>query len=123
MHRCGADGRICTSLGPAPAEPDETVRVAKRGKKKKREVTEEEILAHLDASQDYVFQLRVGQLLSHIDLSVLFDKLPNLSRLSLTYGVNVVGMSYQRSLFGMKMVDASTLAVALKNRVDGRPGR
>lgn len=37
-------------------------------------------------SDDYVFSLQLKQLLSHIDLELLFKQLPNLTRLELTYG-------------------------------------
>mmetsp|Transcript_5236 Transcript_5236/g.9253 ORF Transcript_5236/g.9253 Transcript_5236/m.9253 type:complete len:465 (-) Transcript_5236:13-1407(-) len=77
-------------------------------------ISEKTILSHLVASQDYVFQLSVAQLLSHIDLGILFENLPNLTRLELTYGVKRVGMCYDRSLFGMKTCDATSLACALK---------
>ncbi|GBG29436.1 T-complex-associated testis-expressed protein 1 [Hondaea fermentalgiana] len=77
-------------------------------------ITEETILEHLRASQDFVFQLRIGQLLSHFDPMLLFEHLPNLSRLELTYGVRRVGMQYERSLFGMRMSDAGSLARAIK---------
>ncbi|CAK8987702.1 Dynein regulatory complex subunit 5 (Flagellar-associated protein 155), partial [Durusdinium trenchii] len=77
-------------------------------------IVEETLLAHLRASQDYVFGVRVGQLLSHLDHRLLFDSLPNLTRLELTYGVKRVGMQYERSLFGMKMPDATSLASAIQ---------
>lgn len=40
----------------------------------------------IQAAEDYVFQLRVEQLLSHLDLNLLFTHLPNLTALELTYG-------------------------------------
>ena len=70
---------------------------------------------YIKASQDYVFRLEIKQLLSHLDLNVLFDNLPNLSSVNLTYGVRQVGMSYERSLFGMKIADATTLASGVRN--------
>lgn len=36
--------------------------------------------------------------------------LPNLTKLSATYGVKKIGMKYERILFGMKISDASSLA-------------
>lgn len=78
-------------------------------------VTEESILAHLRASEDFVFQLRIGQLLSHFDPVLLFEHLPNLCRVELTYGVKRIGMQYERSLFGMRMSDAGSLARAIKS--------
>lgn len=40
----------------------------------------------VQAGEDYVFQLRIEQLLSHLDLNLLFTHLPNLTSLELTYG-------------------------------------
>ena len=48
------------------------------------------------------------------DLSFLFDNLPHLSALSMTYGARNVGMDYERSLFGMKLTDAASLARELR---------
>ena len=66
------------------------------------------------ASEDYVFSLGLQQLLSHIDLELVFKYLPNLSNLELTYGVRKIGMKYERSLFGMKISDAMSLAKCVK---------
>jgi hypothetical protein len=76
--------------------------------------TEAAILAHLRAGKDYVFQLNVKQLPSHIDLLVLFQHLPNLARLELSYGVRGIGMRYERSLFGIKMSDSASLARSIQ---------
>ncbi|CAM9156114.1 unnamed protein product, partial [Ectocarpus fasciculatus] len=64
----------------------------------------------LDACMDYIFTLSFQQLPSHLDLYELCSYLPNLTRLNLTYGVNNVGMNYERMLFGMKISDATNLA-------------
>jgi len=97
-------------------EDDEDDFDGEHGESKRREpsVSEEVILAHLRAGQDYVFQLNISQLLSHIDVHVLFRHLSNLSRFCLTYGVRHVGMKYDRSLFGIKMSDTTSLARCLK---------
>lgn len=47
-------------------------------------------------------------------MSIVFQELPNLSYLTLTYGAKHVGMEYERPLFGMKMSDANTLSNCLK---------
>ena len=39
----------------------------------------------IEAASDYVFSLKITQLLTHPDLSLIFDKLHNLSDLTLTY--------------------------------------
>ncbi len=61
-----------------------------------------------------MFSLGLQQLLSHIDLELVFKYLPNLSNLELTYGVRKIGMKYERSLFGMKISDAMSLAKCVK---------
>jgi hypothetical protein len=45
---------------------------------------------------------------------VVFNCLPNLSYLSLTYGAKHVGMEYDRQLFGMKMSDARDFSECLR---------
>ena len=74
----------------------------------------EKLTRKIKASEDYVFSLGLQQLLSHIDLELVFKYLPNLSNLELTYGVRKIGMKYERSLFGMKISDAMSLAKCVK---------
>lgn len=64
----------------------------------------------LDACMDYIFTMTFRQLPSHFDLSELCALLPNLTKLDVMYGVNKIGMSYERMLFGMKISDATGLA-------------
>ncbi|CAE7910246.1 DRC5, partial [Symbiodinium sp. KB8] len=92
------------------------------------------------ASEDYVFTLYLERLLSHIDMELVFRHLPNLTSLHLTYryaalaqghhisppsllrflvvsflaSVKKIGMKYDRSLFGMKISDAMSLAKCIK---------
>lgn len=47
-------------------------------------------------------------------MEIVFQRLPNLAHLTLTYGAKHVGMEYERPLFGMKMSDASSLSKCLK---------
>ena len=47
-------------------------------------------------------------------MSIVFDCLPNLAHLTLTYGAKHVGMEYERPLFGMKMSDAKVFSECLK---------
>jgi len=75
---------------------------------------QEEVIRKIRESRDYVFSLTVSQLLTHPDLSILFDNLHNLTDLSLTYGVKRLRLRYNRALFGMKSVDAESLANCLK---------
>ena len=70
----------------------------------------QELLSLIETSKDYIFNLTIRQLLSHINLKILFNNLPNLVSLNLTYGANKLGMAYERSLFGMKPSDAMSLA-------------
>jgi len=58
----------------------------------------------------YIYQLRIRQFRSHADLSVLFESLPALSSLTLTFGDRHLGMAYERAMFGMKIADAQALA-------------
>lgn len=44
----------------------------------------------LAASGDHVFRLEVNQLISHLDLTIIFEHLPNLAQLELQYGVRQV---------------------------------
>eukprot|EP00929_Paragymnodinium_shiwhaense_P117965 TRINITY_DN8946_c0_g2_i1.p1 TRINITY_DN8946_c0_g2~~TRINITY_DN8946_c0_g2_i1.p1 ORF type:complete len:556 (-),score=182.22 TRINITY_DN8946_c0_g2_i1:185-1852(-) len=62
------------------------------------------------ASRLHVFQLKIGQFPSHIDLSFLFDTLPALCSFAITYGNRRLGMDYERAMFGMKISDAQYLA-------------
>lgn len=47
-------------------------------------------------------------------METVFEHLPNLSHLTLTYGAKHVGMEYERPLFGMKMSDAKTFSESIK---------
>eukprot|EP00741_Cyanophora_paradoxa_P001340 tig00000480_g1296.t1 len=74
----------------------------------------DELTRLLDALRVKVRGLTLKQLPSHMDLAVLFDHL-DLTSLTLTYDMRDVGMNYERSLFGMKMADCSSLAKCLPN--------
>ena len=67
----------------------------------------------LDACRYEIFSLTVTQL-QHLDVQVVFDYLPNLAFLTLTYGAKHVGMAYERPLFGMKMSDAKIFKECLR---------
>lgn len=73
----------------------------------------EELIYTIDVCRDYIFTLTIHQLLSHIDLSLITARLPNLTALRVTYGVKRVGMNYESMLFGMKISDATGLARCL----------
>uniref|UniRef100_A0A7S4KSM2 Uncharacterized protein n=1 Tax=Guillardia theta TaxID=55529 RepID=A0A7S4KSM2_GUITH len=64
-------------------------------------------------SRDFIYKLQIRQFSSHADVSFLFDALPNLYSLNITYGSKNVGMKYERSIFGMKLTDAELLAQQL----------
>ena len=74
----------------------------------------EELTRTLAVSKDYVFSLRIKQFLSHLDMEMLFQNVPTLCNLEMTFGVKEIGMEYERSLFGMKMSDVTSLQKALK---------
>ena len=67
----------------------------------------------LATSSDLVFKLKIRQFASHADMAFLFDTLPNLYSLSITFGSRNVGMKYERSIFGMKLADAECLSQQL----------
>ncbi len=68
----------------------------------------------LSASRYDVFCLVITKLMSHLDMSIVFKHLPNLSYLTITYGAKHVGMDYERPLFGMKMSDAKIFSDCLR---------
>lgn len=81
----------------------------------KAEAGVEELKKDLWAARYEVFCLKISQMTSHLDMSVVFRNLPNLSYLTLTYGAKHVGMEYERPLFGMKMSDAKIFAECLRS--------
>merc|ERR1719199_903843 len=74
----------------------------------------EDLKQQVSASRLHIFQLKVSQFPSHIDLSFLFDALPALCSFSVTYGNKRLGMDYERAMFGMKISDAQYLARNLR---------
>ena len=74
----------------------------------------EELTRLLAVSKDYIFSLHLKQILSHLDLEMVFQNVPTLCHLDMTYGVKEIGMDYERSLFGMKLNDVASLAKALR---------
>ena len=67
----------------------------------------------LATSSEFIYKLKIRQFASHADIAFLFDALPNLYSLSITYGSRNVGMKYERSIFGMKLADAENLSQQL----------
>lgn len=67
----------------------------------------------LETSSELVYKLKIRQFASHADTAFLFDVLPNLYSLCITYGSRNVGMKYERSIFGMKLADAENLSQQL----------
>eukprot|EP00903_Cladosiphon_okamuranus_P010296 g9745.t2 len=76
--------------------------------------TFEHLLDFLASCQEYVFTLRIRQLLAHPDMHAVCAVLQNLTMLDVTYSVNSIGMKYERMLFGMKISDANCLAKAIQ---------
>ena len=81
----------------------------------KDEASMHELKKELEAARYEIFHLNISQLLSHLDMSIVFKFLPNLCHLTLTYGAKHVGMEYERPLFGMKMSDAKIFAECLRS--------
>ena len=73
----------------------------------------DEVIKELDAARYEVFCLIITQL-QNFNINLVFQYLPNLSYLTLTYGAKHVGMEYERPLFGMKMSDATTFKDCLR---------
>jgi len=73
-----------------------------------------ELTRVLGISKDYIFSLRLKQFLSHYDMEMLFQHVPTLCHLDMTYGVKKIGMKYDRALFGMRLEDVSSLSKALR---------
>jgi hypothetical protein len=69
----------------------------------------------LDSCSDYIFTLTFRQFPSHLDLCDLCSLLPNLIKLDISYGVNKIGMNYERMLFGMKISDATCCAKLIES--------
>jgi len=74
----------------------------------------EELKQQVLASRLYIYQLKIEQFPSHIDLSFIFDALPALCTFSITYGNKRLGMDYERAMFGMKISDGQYLARNLR---------
>jgi hypothetical protein len=70
------------------------------------------IAAH---AKDYVFRLHLYQFLGRGDVAWLFDALPLLHSVSVTYGAREVGMQYDRTAFGMKLLDCEMMAKSLSS--------
>ena len=91
----------------------------------------------IEAASDYVFSLKITQLLTHPDLSLIFDKhvyrisyinvrvcssvlikdysnKPHPRKQLHRYGAKRLRMRYDRALFGMKLSDAESLSRCLK---------
>lgn len=64
----------------------------------------------VDAGKAFVHTVNIQQLLSHLDLCKILTSFPNLSTLYLKYGARKLGMDYDKSLFGMQLADAMSLA-------------
>ncbi len=76
----------------------------------------EEVKRLVAFSSPWIYNLNIKQLPSHMDLQILLSPsmLSNLSFAKLTYGMQNVGMNYDRALFGMKLSDCRSLARALE---------
>lgn len=73
----------------------------------------QQLLDDLEAVRYEVFSLKITEL-QHFSISDLFDHLPNLAFLQLTYGAKHVHMNYERPMFGMKMSDALNFSKCLR---------
>lgn len=62
--------------------------------------------------QEFIYRLKLRQFLARGEVVFLFENLPNLNIVSITYGSRNVGMDYDRSSFGMKLADCEAMARA-----------
>jgi hypothetical protein len=67
------------------------------------------------ATRNFIFGLEIDELPSHLDLRILFGNVPCVNRLKVSFGAKHLGSEYDRSLFGMRMSDASSLSKCVKN--------
>ena len=72
-----------------------------------------EILFLIESTSDIIQLLRFRQLPSHMDISEVIQRIPNLRKIDIKYNHKNVGMEYDRLQFGMKISDATYLAHAL----------
>lgn len=68
------------------------------------------LMREVEASKPCVHALRIQQLPSHLDLSIVLGTFPNLALLELKYGARKLGMDYEKAAFGMQLTDAMYLA-------------
>eukprot|EP00003_Mantamonas_plastica_P007766 TRINITY_DN1659_c0_g1_i21.p2 TRINITY_DN1659_c0_g1~~TRINITY_DN1659_c0_g1_i21.p2 ORF type:complete len:268 (+),score=101.05 TRINITY_DN1659_c0_g1_i21:606-1409(+) len=85
-----------------------------REKEEEEAMNEEELMKALEISRDHVLNLKLEQLVSHLDVGKMLDALPNVYALDLTYGVKEAREHFDWSLFGMRMRDAHNIARSLK---------
>lgn len=74
----------------------------------------EDLKIELNSVRYDVFRLEILELESHMNMGVVFQYLPNLTDLAITYGAKHKGMEYESSLFGMKMADAEVFSECLR---------
>lgn len=74
----------------------------------------EDLKIELNSVRYDVFRLEILELESHLNMGVVFQYLPNLTDLAITYGAKHKGMEYESSLFGMKMADAEVFSECLR---------
>jgi len=74
-----------------------------------------DFLELLVACKQFVFNLDIEEMPSHMDMRVLFRNIPCITRLRITYGAKHLGSEYDSSMFGMLMDDAASLSKCIKN--------
>jgi hypothetical protein len=70
----------------------------------------EKLMVDIEAGRPYVYTMQIHQLLSHLDIGKILVEFPHLSSLELKYGAKKLGMDYDKSLFGMQLADAMSVA-------------
>lgn len=67
------------------------------------------------ATRNFIFNLDIEELPSHLDLRYIFRNVPCISKFRVSYGAKHLGSEYDRSLFGMRMNDAASITKCIKN--------
>ena len=69
-----------------------------------------QLIECIKSCNNLVYKIELNQLPSHIDLNQILPLFNNLNEFNVVYKILNVGMSYDESLFGMKLTDALNLS-------------
>lgn len=72
------------------------------------------LLDRIQACEDWIFNLHISALPSHLDLELVVSRLPNLTHLSLSYGAGHPSFRFDRGTFGVTVKDMDALGRVLR---------